>query len=460
MTVRDPDRSVEAGLASLLHEMNESLAAGLVPAQIFNDRHLHELELRQVFGRAWLFVGHESEIPNRGDYCLRYLGTDPFIFVRDEEGQVRVLFDACRHRGTLVCRAERGNTSHFRCSYHGWTYKNTGELIGMPYQREVYKGLEKSEWGLVPAPQIASLHGLVFATLDPAAPPFEEYLGEMRWYIDMMFGINPGGIEVVGEPQRYIVDANWKTGAENFAADDYHTLFLHKSMYEIGTIGVPPKENMFGYHIQAGNGHTLSFSIAPDADDPGPKFWGYPDEVIATFDPANLSAEQFELARRSRITLGHVFPNMSWIIVPQSDDPAHGKPATTFMLRLWQPTAAGKMECLVWYLVWKGMSTEQKARSYQAGVGTVSSSGIFEQDDVDPWASIARTGGSQFARKANLLLNYQMGLSVGTAHRSDDWPGPGIAYWPRYEEGVQRALLRRWLEFMTSDSYPGASAGV
>src|SRR5262249_24800044 len=149
----------DASIASLLADMGESLAAGLVPARIFNDPELHELELRRVFGRAWLFVGHESEIPHRGDYCLRYLGRDPFIFVRDEGGQVRVLFDGCRHRGTLVCRAERGNASHFRCSYHGWTYKNTGELVGMPKAREAYKGLDKSEWGLIPAPQVETVHG-------------------------------------------------------------------------------------------------------------------------------------------------------------------------------------------------------------------------------------------------------------------------------------------------------------
>jgi phenylpropionate dioxygenase-like ring-hydroxylating dioxygenase large terminal subunit len=447
----------DSSIASLLADMDESLAAGLVPARIFNDPELHELELRRVFGRAWLFVGHESEIPHRGDYCLRYLGRDPFIFVRDEAGQVRVLFDGCRHRGTLVCRAERGNASHFRCSYHGWTYKNTGELVGMPKAREAYRGLDKSEWGLIPAPQVESVHGLVFASLDADAPPLDEYLGDMRWYLDMMFGLGAGGIEVVGEPQRYVVDANWKSGAENFAADDYHTLFLHKSMYDIGAIAVGSDANMTGYHVQAGNGHTLSFSVAPPGEDPGPPFWGYPEDVVANFDTRALSDDQRELARRSRVTLGAVFPNFAWIIVPQSDDPSRGQPDTTFMLRLWQPAAAGKMECWVWYLVWRDMNDDQKARSYQAGVGTVSSSGIFEQDDVDPWASIARTGGSVFARQANLKLNYQMGLPhVGTARVAAEWPGPGLAYWPRYEEGVQRALFGRWLEYMTSDARPPA----
>jgi len=104
----------------VLDEMGSALDEGLVPARIFNDAELHRLELERVFSRAWCYIGHESEVPSAGDYCLRYIGQDPFIFIRDEGGRIRVLFDGCRHRGAVVCRADKGNASHFRCSYHGW----------------------------------------------------------------------------------------------------------------------------------------------------------------------------------------------------------------------------------------------------------------------------------------------------------------------------------------------------
>ena len=160
-----------------------------------------------------VFIGHESEIPVRGDYCLRYIGQRPFIFVRDEQGEIRVLFDGCRHRGALVCRAEKGNASHFRCSYHGWTYKNTGELIGAPRSARP-TGTSKRRSGGYSGAQVDSVHGFVFATLDADAPRSTEYLGDFRWYMDVMWGLADNGLEVVGEPQRWVMEANWKQGAD------------------------------------------------------------------------------------------------------------------------------------------------------------------------------------------------------------------------------------------------------
>jgi phenylpropionate dioxygenase-like ring-hydroxylating dioxygenase large terminal subunit len=448
----------ESGISSVgdvLHEMGPALDAGLVPARIFNDPEIHRLELERVFSRAWCFIGHESEIPSPGDYCLRYIGQDPFIFVRDERGQVRVLFDGCRHRGTMVCRAEKGNASHFRCSYHGWTYKNTGELIGAPAWREAYGQLNKSEFSLLAASSVESIHGFVFATLDEDAPPLDDYLGNFRWYMDVMWGLADNGVEVVGEPQRWVMDANWKQGADNFAGDDYHTLFLHKSMFEIGVYQIPPRANMFGYHVHAGNGHQMSFSIAPDRDDPGPKFWGYDAEVTKLFKPENLSPEQFELAYRSRVSVGTIFPNFSFLQLPLTHDPRNVPPQGILTVRQWQPRGPDKVEVWSWYLVWKDMPDELKELSYRAAMGTFSVSGIFEQDDAEPWQSIARTSGTVVARKRNLHYNFQMGMGPdATSKRASDWPGPGVAFWPRYEEGVQRSLYRRWHQFMTSDAYP------
>lgn len=442
-------------IATLLDRMDAALVEGRVPARIFNDPEIHRLELDRLFARAWCYIGHESEIQSPGDYCLRYIGEDPFIFVRDEDGVVRVLFDGCRHRGALVCRADKGNASHFRCSYHGWTYKNTGELIGAPAFREAYGQLDRDAWSLLPAAHVDSIHGLVFASLDPDAPPLAEYLGDMRWYLEMLFGLHPDGMEVVADPHRWIMEANWKSGADNFAGDDYHTLYLHKSMWELGAIRIPARANMFGYHIRAGNGHALSCSIAPDPDDPGPNFWGYPEEVVSRFDASRVTPEQYEFARRSRISVGTAFPNLSFLANPISPSPQHVPPVTFVTLRQWQPRGPGRMEVWSWVLVPRGVSAEFRALSYRAAAGTFSSSGTFEQDDAEPWQSIARAAGTAVARRMGLELNYQMGLGDGGASKpADDFPGPGIAYWPRYEEGVQRALYRRWLDYVTSDAYP------
>ncbi|MFK4985568.1 Rieske 2Fe-2S domain-containing protein, partial [Klebsiella pneumoniae] len=88
------------------------------------DAEIFARERKNLFSRAWLFVGHESEIPQAGDYVVRRILDDSFIIVRDEKGEIRAHFNMCLHRGMQVCRAEMGNASHFRCPYHGWSYRN------------------------------------------------------------------------------------------------------------------------------------------------------------------------------------------------------------------------------------------------------------------------------------------------------------------------------------------------
>ncbi|MFD0883460.1 aromatic ring-hydroxylating dioxygenase subunit alpha [Streptosporangium algeriense] len=426
------------------------LDRGLLPSHVFNDPDIHRLELERLFTRAWCFVGHESEIPTNGDYVVRTIGEDPFILVRDEHGVVRVLLDACRHRGTRVCRVEKGNASNFRCPYHGWTYSNSGDLVGAPAINTAYRGLDRSQWGLVPAAHVRSVHGLVFASLDQNAPPLEDYLGGMKWYLDLMFGLHPEGLEVVGEPNRFVLDANWKIGADNFSGDDYHTVFLHKSMWEIGTIAIPPVANMQGYHVHAGPGHSVTFSIANNPDEPGPKFWGYEQEVVDSFDPDLVTPKQFEIARRARITVGTVFPNLSFIIAPLTDDPT--KPPTGLIsLRQWQPRGPGRMEIWNWVLVWKGTPEPIRERAYASSIGTFGPAGLFEQDDTEPWQSITQMSGTQYGRSIGMKLNYQMGhqpSGVGFVEEITGFPGPGKVYSPRYEEGVQLNFYRRWAAYL------------
>jgi nitrite reductase/ring-hydroxylating ferredoxin subunit len=440
----------------LLAEMRDDLARGALPAAIFGDEEIYRLELERIFARAWVYLGHESEIAARGDYVVRRIGEDPFILVRGEDGVVRAFFDACRHRGVQVCRADSGNTSHFRCPYHGWTYSTTGQLVGAPLWRSAFGNMDKASNGLATPAKLASYRGLVFATLDPNAPPLTDYLGGMAWYVDLLFGLNENGLEVIGPPQRFVIDANWKSSAENFAGDDYHLGTLHRSVWAVGAFPVPFKTNMMGYHIQASPGHSLSFSIAPDENDPGPKFFGFPEDLARTFGTKLISPEQLEVARRSRVMVGTIFPNLSILALPLTEDGAHHPPTAIVTLRTWQPRGVGHIEIWNWFLAWRHATPAQKERTYRAGLGTFSMGGSFEMDDTEPWITVSRTGRSTFARVANFKLNYQMGLpGVGVAKRVPDWKGPGICYWPRFEEGVQRNFYRFYLDFMQANgTYP------
>lgn len=218
----------------LLGELHEGLPRGEIPAAIFGNEEIYNLELRKIFARCWVFLAHDSEVPAAGDYVRRKIGEDNFIVVRDEDGEVHALFDACRHRGVQVCRSDSGNTSIFRCPYHGWAYDTKGNLLGGPLWKKAFGTMPKEGNGLRSVAKIGSCHGLIFATLDPTAPSLEEYLGGMKWYLDLVFGLNEHGVEIIGSPQRFVIDANWKSGAENFSGDDYHLGTLHRSIWKSG----------------------------------------------------------------------------------------------------------------------------------------------------------------------------------------------------------------------------------
>src|SRR6185312_11890197 len=155
---------------------------GMIPAHVYADPEIFALERDRLFSRSWVYLAHESEIPEPGDYVVRRIVDDPFVVTRDEHGEVRALLNHCRHKGMQICRAEAGNASHFRCPYHGWTYRNDGALIGVPVQKAAYRdALDKSKLGLH-AIRVDSHDGLLFGTLSPDVPPLAEWLGDVRWY--------------------------------------------------------------------------------------------------------------------------------------------------------------------------------------------------------------------------------------------------------------------------------------
>src|SRR5687767_11007644 len=159
---------------------------GLVSRKIFSDPDIYQMEMEQIFARAWIFMCHESQIPNPGDFFLNFMGGDRVIVVRDNDMSVNVLVNSCRHRGNAVCRADEDHATSFMCTYHGWTYDLKGSLVGVPGFKEVYhEELDRENWGLIKAPNVESYGGLIFASMDPAAPTLHEYLGEgARFCID------------------------------------------------------------------------------------------------------------------------------------------------------------------------------------------------------------------------------------------------------------------------------------
>ena len=110
-----------------------NLDAGTVSREIFVNEEIYAQEQEQLFARAWLFVGHVSQIPKPGDYFVSCMGEESVILCRDREGEVHVFLNSCTHRGMKVCRYDEGNTPVFSCPYHGWSFATDGKLVGVPY---------------------------------------------------------------------------------------------------------------------------------------------------------------------------------------------------------------------------------------------------------------------------------------------------------------------------------------
>ncbi|MDE2766322.1 MAG: Rieske 2Fe-2S domain-containing protein, partial [Chloroflexota bacterium] len=187
---------------------------GALDRRVFVDEDIYQEELEKIFGRAWQMIGHVSLVANRNDFFHTYMGEDPVILTRDNNGQLHAFLNMCRHRGNRIVRADEGNAKNFMCTYHGWTFSNDGKLEHVPGITEAYYGdLPVEELSLIEA-KVDTYAGIVFATWDHEAPSLEAYLGDARYYLDASFNRRDGGTIAYG-PQKWLEPCNWKTPVDN-----------------------------------------------------------------------------------------------------------------------------------------------------------------------------------------------------------------------------------------------------
>lgn len=209
-----------------------------VHRRVYTDPAIFELEMARIFERLWIFVGHESRIPNRGDFLRSRIGRAEVLVVRQVDGTVAALHNRCAHRGAQLCIADSGTVRNFTCPYHGWAFRLDGSLIGVPMPDGYGAGFDaqRADWHLARVPRLESYRGFIFASLAPDGVGLAAYLGGMTRAFDNMVDRAPDGVlhqHPHGFRQEY--RGNWKLHMEN-ATDTVHPMFVHESSVEAGRL--------------------------------------------------------------------------------------------------------------------------------------------------------------------------------------------------------------------------------
>jgi phenylpropionate dioxygenase-like ring-hydroxylating dioxygenase large terminal subunit len=202
-----------------------------VHGSVYTSQEIFEDEVEKIFHRTWMYVAHASEVPEPGDYVVRQIGRQPVIVSRDEDGQVHLLLNRCRHRANAVCQFEAGNGSYFRCAYHGWTYSNKGDLTGVPGPDAYDGSFRKEDYALTKVPRVDSYRGFIFGCLSPTEVKLDEHLGApVKQMIDLFCDASPEGeIEVRQGALKVVYYGNWKFQG----GDGYHGPVTHKRIFDV-----------------------------------------------------------------------------------------------------------------------------------------------------------------------------------------------------------------------------------
>jgi phenylpropionate dioxygenase-like ring-hydroxylating dioxygenase large terminal subunit len=434
---------------------------GVISREIFVSEEIYEREREQVFGRAWLFVGHESQIPRPGDFIGSSMGEESVILCRDRAGRIHVFLNSCRHRGMKVCRYDEGNTVEFLCPYHGWSYGTDGALVGVPWAKDAYgEQFDRSRWGLVEVAQMENYKGTIWATWDREAPPFLDYIGGYKLYLDLLLDAwdgreggtdgRQGATEVIGGIHKWLIPCNWKFPSENFSGDRYHGV-SHRSVDIVG-IGPSGKGRR---DVQERNearwldvtfpdlGHSMIAFLRKHGSPIAPAYQDAPE--VADYFRRCEEERQRRVGERWRLFggPGTVFPNAS---------PLARQPRT---LAVWHPRGPNQTEVWRIYLVDADAPPEVKNFLRHYYIRYSGPSGLTEQDDMENWNYAHAASRGMIARQ--YPYNYEMGLG----RAADGLEDHGLVLPGRImdvtdanaSENNQRGFYGRWRQFMEAESW-------
>lgn len=418
-------------------QYKDLVRADAVHGSVYLSADVFKAELDRIYCRGWVYIGHDSEVPEIGDFKRKTLGMQPVILCRDGDRNVQVLFNRCRHRAASVCQLDEGNAKQFRCEYHGWTYGLDGELKNVPYA-DAYSDLDKSALGLSKPPQVQSYRGFVFASLCPESQSLTDHLGGPAMdQIDLFCDLSPGGeIEVQAGAALLAYKGNWKLQMEN-SIDGYHPNFTHQSFFQSITRQTGVRVDIFDGNAPTesralGRGHThLDYrpvNLAPQEKEKRiaalkGAAWGrkYLADMVASYGQARA-----EEVIASGGTHMNVFPNL--VVLGQQ-------------VRTIRPLAPERTEVELAFARLKGVPEELNAMRLRQYEQFYSPQGGGIHDDIEMFNRV----GEGLHCSLDPWLIFQRGLNRERVMED------GTVVGQVTDEVPQRAMWRHWLEVMSGN---------
>lgn len=348
-----------------------------VSRDAFTSWEVFELERERIFSRCWLYVGHDSEIPNNSDFVTRKVGGREIIFNRDRKGQINVFLNTCPHRGALVERQAKGNAISFRCIYHGWAFNNNG-TFGTKMKEGDY-GPRFNEDGCANLPRVRaeSYRGFWFLNFDAASESLDDNLADYKDLLDLVADQGPDGMEIIGIDQKYSIRANWKLLMEN-SYDGYHAADTHETYFEylIEAIGEHVEIDMSAQVYDAGNGHAFTEHDTP---------WGRP---VARWSPKWGEEAKSEIAAVKQELVDRLGPERAQQIAYLSRNSGMFpnlviNDIMAITVRTFYPVAPDLMEVSSWTLGVKGESATQRKLRLDNFLEFLGPGGFATPDDVE-----------------------------------------------------------------------------
>jgi benzoate/toluate 1,2-dioxygenase subunit alpha len=344
----------------------------------FTEPSLFELEMKHVFEGNWIYLAHESQIPNPNDYFTTHIGRQPVVITRNKQGELNALINACSHRGAVLCRHKRGNKSSFTCPFHGWTFSNAGKLLKVKDpQNAGYPESFNCEGShdLKKVARFESYRGFLFGSLNEDVLPLQAHLGEAAKIIDMIVDQSPDGLEVLRGASSYIYDGNWKLGAEN-GADGYHVSSVHWN-YAATT----------NRRKTAAEGDAVRAMDASKWAKQGGGFYSFEHGHLLLWSKWSNPEDRPAFARRDELIEQYGQARTDWMIGNSRNlclyPNVYLMDQFSSQIRVLRPIAVDKTEVTIYCIAPKNESTEARTRRIRQYEDFFNASGMATPDDLE-----------------------------------------------------------------------------